>query len=333
MLDIPLLSKKAHSSAVEMAFVGDEQVIQNIWQKKDLLDKNDPKHREISPVVVLPGGGQRGAVSVGVAAALEKLDLVNSFDALIGSSTGAPIALYMLAGQVDMGRSIYWEENVKNEFAKKRRIKKVLDIDTLEQELRTGKKKVDITAALKARPELLIAATDEETGESIVFEAKKLANPLDAVIASINVPILNGGKTVEIDNRRFVDGDVGNPLPIDLALQHNATDILIVMTTPLELFPQLPVKILHMFQHVNYKKLSPGLLRRILSYTSRYNEALCYLRGEYPLPDGVRIAAIYPKHQGIGWFCMDADLLEEGSLIATEFTQDLFLQAKRKFEG
>lgn len=315
---------------VEMVFIGDTRVITNMWRKKQLLTINDPQHKTLSPLLLLPGGGQRGVVPAGVAAALENLRLVDAFDTLVTSSTGAAIGLYMLAGDVKQGRTIYWEENVRNEFAKKRRVRKVLDIDTLEEEFRYGKKRVAIKAVFASRPKFYVSVTDEETGEGLFLDAKKCENPIDAVVASINVPILSGGKVVELHGKRFVDGDLGNPLPIDFAISQDATDILVVMSSPLDLYPKLPIKIIHMFQHTNYKHLSEGVLRKITSYTTRFNDALCYLRGEYPLPKGIRIAAIYPKIMPIGWFCMDAALLKEGSYTATTFAENFFLQYKPK---
>src|SRR6478609_7542544 len=48
--------------------------------------------------LVLEGGGMRGVVSAGMAAALERLGLTASFDLVVGSSAGAINGAALLAG-------------------------------------------------------------------------------------------------------------------------------------------------------------------------------------------------------------------------------------------
>ena len=56
------------------------------------------------------GGAMRGVVSAGMVSALEELGLVDTFDAVYGSSAGAINAAYFLAGQAAFGTTIYVED-------------------------------------------------------------------------------------------------------------------------------------------------------------------------------------------------------------------------------
>ena len=49
--------------------------------------------------LAIEGGGMRGCVAAGMAAAVSELGLIESFDAVYGSSAGSLIGAYMLSGQ------------------------------------------------------------------------------------------------------------------------------------------------------------------------------------------------------------------------------------------
>ena len=55
-------------------------------------DRNDPYQLALC----LEGGGMRGAVSAGMAAAIASLGLTNCFDSVYGSSAGSVIGAYMV---------------------------------------------------------------------------------------------------------------------------------------------------------------------------------------------------------------------------------------------
>ncbi len=64
----------------------------------------------------------RGVVSAGMVAALEQLDLLDSFDAIYGSSAGAISGAYFLAGQARYGVTIFYENINNDHFIDFRRI-------------------------------------------------------------------------------------------------------------------------------------------------------------------------------------------------------------------
>jgi predicted acylesterase/phospholipase RssA len=66
------------------------------------LRKREPGERV---ALVVEGGGMRGAVSGGMALALEELGLSRAFDAAYGSSAGALNAMWLVSGRVSRRRS------------------------------------------------------------------------------------------------------------------------------------------------------------------------------------------------------------------------------------
>lgn len=308
-------------------FTGDPQVIQNILKKKKLLAKNDPAHEEIKTVLILPGGGQRGVIEEGVAVALEKYELIDAFDYVIGVSTGAPVGYYMLGKEAAIGTTIYFDENVKNHFVNLLRLWKVIDIDTLGNIFRSRGNLDDIVR--KSRPKFLVGVTDKDTGKEEFVDVKKSSDPLSCVIASICVPILDGGKSVLINGRFYVDGALSNPLPITYAIEElNATDILIPFPRSLVMRNQEPKILLWVLDNFFRRMISDGLRSQLHTYIDRFNHELEYIIGNRNLPKGVRVGVIHPTQMPISDITMNKRLLEAGVLSSMEFTEKLFIDGQ-----
>jgi hypothetical protein len=71
--------------------------------------------------LAIEGGAMRGVVSAGMVAALEQLGLTDAFDAVYGSSAGAINGAYFLAGQANLGVTIYSEDINNRHFIDLRR--------------------------------------------------------------------------------------------------------------------------------------------------------------------------------------------------------------------
>jgi predicted acylesterase/phospholipase RssA len=75
------------------------QLIQKRVETKSLpgaRDKNDTAILALS----IEGGGMRGAVSAGMAAAISCLGLADAFDSIYGSSAGSVIGAYLISRQM-----------------------------------------------------------------------------------------------------------------------------------------------------------------------------------------------------------------------------------------
>lgn len=96
----------------------DHQVVELILQRSRLGSK--PGHRASNDTAVLAlameGGGMRGAVSAGMAAALTCLGLTDAFDKIYGSSAGSVIGAYLVSRQMCMDVYVDILPDAKNKF-------------------------------------------------------------------------------------------------------------------------------------------------------------------------------------------------------------------------
>eukprot|EP00804_Cyclotella_cryptica_P015435 CCRYP_008074-RA/>CCRYP_008074-RA protein AED:0.28 eAED:0.28 QI:173/1/1/1/0.33/0.75/4/2971/760 len=77
-----------------------ERVLTNSTPGNRLLSETSSGSRAPHLALVIEGGGMRGAVSAGMAAALSTLDLLDAFDSVHGSSAGAIIGAYVVSRQL-----------------------------------------------------------------------------------------------------------------------------------------------------------------------------------------------------------------------------------------
>ncbi|GBC81564.1 putative NTE family protein [bacterium HR10] len=170
-------------------------------------------------VLVLCGGGSKGAVEVGCYRAL--LELGVSVEAIIGTSIGAVNGAFIAAG-IPVGEIIALWQRVKfsDLFAfnwgvlwNPRKAASLYD---------NGKLRRFLERHLPARFEdlvlpLTIIGTDLRTGEMVLMESGDL---IQAVLASTAVPGIL--PPVIVQGREIVDGGLANNLPLDVAAQKGA---------------------------------------------------------------------------------------------------------------
>lgn len=85
--------------------------------------------------LAIEGGGMRGAVSAGMAAALACLGLVDSFDAVYGSSAGSVVGAYMVSRQMCL--DVYYDilPNAKKQFVSKKRMMASLFLNAIQHSI------------------------------------------------------------------------------------------------------------------------------------------------------------------------------------------------------
>jgi NTE family protein len=183
---------------------------------------------------VLSGGGNRGALEVGVILALLEHGIRPRI--LVGTSVGAINATAMAINPTLEGAK--WLENLWRQVTKKdvlpdnymsmiirlltgrsslfdnKRLKDYLE-SRLPKSLRTF---ADIKSA-----ELYITAADLRTGELRVFGIDHNESVLDAVMASSAYPLILA--PWEYQGRQYVDGALASDLPIRVAVQMKASAV------------------------------------------------------------------------------------------------------------
>src|SRR3954467_3378167 len=159
--------------------------------------------------LVVEGGGMRGAVSGGMALALDELGLAGAFDAAYGSSAGCLNAMWLVSGRLRDGIPTWTDPSLVHELISKRRALRggrVVDVETLVEERYEQLSPGLFDAVLAGRTELHPIATDVETAEAVDLHASIVDQPSlrVALRASAALPILSG-PPVTVDGRPFID--------------------------------------------------------------------------------------------------------------------------------
>ncbi|MBO4235601.1 MAG: patatin family protein [Firmicutes bacterium] len=183
------------------------------------------------------GGGMRDIYGVGV---LDRLmDLGIRIDCCIGVSAGAANLSSYLAGQRGRNYRFYMEYSHRSDYMGFHNLAMTgsyINLDYIYGELSNtaGEYPLDYDA-MKAEFEkgrqFIIVATDAETGKPVYFDGSKIERDNYGVIgASSCVPIVNRAYTV--NGREYFDGGLGDPIPIDKALEAGCDRVVILLTRP-----------------------------------------------------------------------------------------------------
>jgi len=201
--------------------------------------------------LALQGGGSFGAFTAGV---LDRLldEPALEFDAISGSSAGAVNAVLLASGMISGGRAEaqarlrgFWNRMSASAAATSLAASAIgmalspvlnslspyqfnpFNIDPLRDALAA---EVDFAKLRAEAPmKLLIGATRVSDGELRIFEASELT--IEMVLASACLPLVH--HAVEVAGEPYWDGGyAGNPPLIPLARASDASDLLIVRTTP-----------------------------------------------------------------------------------------------------
>lgn len=324
MTNIPAqLPLHRKNPTVLMSLAGDIRVIDNILKKRRLLLRKNSLHKEIRPVLILPPGAMKGSIQAGVALGLEKVDIVRTFEGVVGSSAGAAVAYYTFAGEAAVGASVIYEDMVDMKFVNPMRPWKLINIDGFEEAVR-HKKPIAKEKLQKARAKIHVGATDVQTGKGQIFELNTAEDPFACVLASICIPVVSG-RNVQIGEQNYVDGAITFPLPISYALKtFNPTDILLVSgSLPDEAVPFSSLTEVFL-KRIFSKSISGPLRDAIIQSYTHANKDFDYITGKKKLPNGVRLLNIYPQASKVGYLTMQRNILQNAILEAMQFTQALF---------
>lgn len=241
-------------------------------------------------MAIFLSGNVKGAFGAGAAIALQRLGLGknpshDAFDSIIGTSTGAPVAAYLLAGQIKDAASVYHEECVTGPFFNPMRWiepdgKPVADVDMLKRIFRKGRKMLHPQRIHQSRTELLLAGTRADTGALELIDAKKSPNIVDLMGLSIAIPGAYA-KSVEYEGFPYTDGAVAEPLPIQAALKlfPNTTDVLVISNLP-EGESSYPKAFIKMLVRRARNSVTDATMRALERHDESYADALQRVRGD-----------------------------------------------------
>lgn len=193
--------------------------------------------------VVDVGGGLRGVYAAGVFDYC--LDRGIHFDFCIGVSAGSANVTSYMAGQKKRNYPFYTEYSFRKEYMSIQNFiikKSYIDMDYLYGTLSnsTGENPLDYQALKNSGIELLVVATNAQTGEAVYFGMDDLKQDDYSILkASSSIPFVC--KPYEINGILYYDGALGDPVPVKKAFQSGCDKVVVILSKPRDI-PRLPGK-------------------------------------------------------------------------------------------
>lgn len=246
----------------------------------------------------------RGIFAAGVLDRFLDLDFC-SFDLCVGVSAGANNLAAFLAGMRGRNYTIYTDYSRRPEFINTKRFLlggHLMDIDWLweisirELPLDTGH--VDAAAAeycvgvTRVRDGQVVYARPEGDNLAEILKASS-AMPLvyRSVVALPGVRIEAGDAEPSREDDTYVDGGLGEPIPVHEAVRRGARRILVVRSRPASY--RMNPKKKHRLMGMSLRRY-PALRLCLRERAERYNETLDYMRSPDRAAEGIEIIEVNP---------------------------------------
>lgn len=202
----------------------------------------------MTKAISLSGGGDKGAFTVGV---LKKLtDLGNHYDMISGTSTGALIAPFFAAGEIDLLRIIYTtvnrEDIIKTQYPLRRLIydNSLYDVSPLRRILNTYLTNDIYDKIMNSGTDIFISTvclnngvityfTNSDKvkggGKYDIIKWQSRSELIHCIMASSVQPVLMPPENIK--GQYYVDGGLREYLPAEILIDAGAESITGIMTT------------------------------------------------------------------------------------------------------
>ncbi|MDE6598349.1 MAG: patatin family protein [Clostridia bacterium] len=184
--------------------------------------------------VIDVGGGFRGIYATGVLDYCQDNNI--EFDLALAISAGSANLASFLARQRGRNHKFYTEYAFRKQYASLRNFILKRNFFNMEYVYGTlsnadGEYPLDY-AALRDNPaELIVIATDAQTGEAEYFDKSYLAqDSYDPMKASSSIPFFN--KPYLINGKPYYDGALGDPVPVKKAFELGCDLVVLILTKP-----------------------------------------------------------------------------------------------------
>lgn len=178
--------------------------------------------------LLIEGGGVRSAFAAGVLDALA--NEVEPFDIVAGTSAGALLGAAFLAGQHGRSARVLRDPTCRAAFGRIGDFLRggdLVDLDLL-YDAAEALEPLDVTALCASPSRFYVTLTDVDTGEGGLI-APEPEEMVDALIATSALPIAVR-EPRHLRGRRWLDGGIALPVPVQEVIGLGATDLLIVRT-------------------------------------------------------------------------------------------------------
>jgi predicted patatin/cPLA2 family phospholipase len=214
--------------------------------------------------LVLEGGGMRGVVSAGMAAAIERLELTRCFDLVVGTSAGALNGAALLAGVADACATAYHSAFATRRFINPYRLligRAAVDVAfTLDHADPEGlDAERHARTAASSIPLHCVAVDVERAAPDVLSELHSVDELRAALLATSRMPWV-GGRPVKFRGRRFLDGGLAESIPYPTAIALGATHVLALQTRPWDVALEPASGLADRIIARRLRKLNPALL-------------------------------------------------------------------------
>ena len=182
--------------------------------------------------LAIEGGGMRGAITGGMALAIDKLGLLDVFDHVYGASAGTLNAAWLVSGAASTGISTWSDPALRTASTGRGNLlrgKPIVDSAYLTETVYEKLAPMPFDEILGNPVGFHPLATDTATGESTDLAplvTDRLTLKL-ALRASTALPILSG-RPIDLGGRRFFDAGISESIPYRTATEQGATHILVL---------------------------------------------------------------------------------------------------------
>ena len=182
--------------------------------------------------LVIEGGGMRGAITGGMALALEELGLTDVFDGVYGASAGALNGAWLVGGAAASGLPGWSDPALRMATIRRRNLlrgRPLIDGAYLTDVIYEKLTPMPFERVLASPIGLHPIGTDAQTGQSAdlapyVTDRRTLKL---ALRASTALPLLSG-PPVQLGGRRWFDAGLAEAIPFRTAIDQGATHILVL---------------------------------------------------------------------------------------------------------
>lgn len=296
------------STAAKNIATSSNPVIQEI--KLRMKDRNATKELGHKLGLVVEGGGMRGVISGGALVALAKLGLTKAFDEIHTESAGALNSAYFLASQAELAASIYIDDLTCSRFINLFRLRKIVNIDYLIDEIVAKTKLLNCDRVLNSRTKFFVSVTSFSTGGRIIIDVQKSNIPLIKVLKATSaiVPLYN--KAVNLDDAVYVDGGIADPIPVMNAIESGCTHILVLLTRPPDFYAKPLPKSVKLALKLLMKKWSQKFAHAFIDErVEKHNRSRDIAFGRVSCGASVHLAVVCPEKLSISRLTKNRDLL------------------------
>jgi len=236
----------------------------------------------------------RGVVSAAMAEAVQALGLTPAFDLVIGTSAGALNGAAFIAGVAEGCTENYCDADVVRRYIAPRRLligRAAVDV-AYTLNLVTDRLDADRhRRAAQSPAPLHCVALDVDTARAGVLSGLTTVEDLHgALLATTRLPWL-GGAPAKFRGRRWLDGGLVDPIPVDAAMALGATHALVLQTRP-EGVPRTPAgglveRIIDRRLHA----LNPGLVPLARGRFAVYEQVVARIAADGQNVYGIRLPA------------------------------------------